>query len=53
MLREAMTCYERAEAIRPPGNDEAVLRWNTCARLMESILPTEPDVPEFGAIQSE
>jgi len=52
-LREAMTCYERAEAIRPPGNDEAVLRWNTCARLMESIPPTEPDVPEFGAIQSE
>ncbi len=52
-LREAMTYYERAEAIRPPGNDEAVLRWNTCARLMESIPPTEPDVPEFGAIQSE
>ena len=52
-LREAMSCYERAEAIRPPGNDEAVLRWNTCARLMESIPPTEPDVPELGAIQSE
>lgn len=52
-LREAMSCYERAEAIRPPGNDEAVLRWNTCARLMESIPPTEPDVPEFSAIQSE
>ena len=52
-LREAMSFYERAEAIRPPGNDEAVLRWNTCARLMESIRPTEPDVPEFGAVQSE
>jgi len=33
-LREAMTWYERAEAIRPAGNDDARLRWNTCARLI-------------------
>ncbi|HEV3215695.1 MAG TPA: hypothetical protein VGZ27_08220 [Vicinamibacterales bacterium] len=33
-LREAMTWYERAEAIRPPGNDDALLRWNSCARLI-------------------
>jgi len=33
-LREAMTWYERAEAIRPSGNDDALLRWNTCARLL-------------------
>ncbi len=33
-LREAMGWYERAEAIRPPGNDDAILRWNTCARLI-------------------
>ena len=31
-LREAMTWYERAEAIRPTGNDDALLRWNACAR---------------------
>lgn len=31
-LRDAMTWYERSEAIRPPGNDDAILRWNTCAR---------------------
>ena len=35
LLREAMSCYEAAEAIRPPGNDDAVLRWNTCARMIE------------------
>jgi hypothetical protein len=29
---EAMDCYEQAEAIHPPGNDDAILRWNTCAR---------------------
>ncbi len=34
-LREAMDCFEKAEAIRPPGNDDALLRWNTCARMIE------------------
>jgi hypothetical protein len=31
-LQEAMQAYERAEALRPPDNDEALLRWNACAR---------------------
>src|SRR5437763_1520879 len=35
-LREAMTWYEKAEAVRPAGNDDALLRWNTCARLIAS-----------------
>jgi hypothetical protein len=34
-LREAMSWYEQAEARRPPGNDESILRWNTCARLLD------------------
>lgn len=33
-LRDAMECYERAEALRKPGDDDALLRWNTCARLI-------------------
>ena len=33
-LKEAMTLYEKAEAIRPAGNDDAILRWNTCARVL-------------------
>ncbi|MEO8200483.1 MAG: hypothetical protein ABI679_08195 [Gemmatimonadota bacterium] len=33
-FREAMDWYEKAEAIRPAGNDESLLRWNTCARLL-------------------
>jgi hypothetical protein len=33
-LREAMELYERAEALRPPGNDDAILRWNACARVI-------------------
>lgn len=30
----AMEFYEQAEARRQPGNDDALLRWNTCARIM-------------------
>ena len=33
-LRDAMTKYEKAETIRPAGNDDARLRWNACARLI-------------------
>jgi hypothetical protein len=33
-LRAAMEHYERAEAFSPPGNDDAILRWNTCARVI-------------------
>ena len=33
-LREAMEHYEQAETLRPPGNDDALLRWNTCARIL-------------------
>jgi hypothetical protein len=33
-LKDAMKWYEKAEAVRPAGNDDAILRWNTCARLL-------------------
>jgi hypothetical protein len=33
-LREAMEHFENAEVLRPPGNDDAILRWNTCARVI-------------------
>ncbi len=33
-LRDAMEHYERAEALRPDGNDDSILRWNTCARIL-------------------
>ncbi|MGH7937384.1 MAG: hypothetical protein ACREFG_02685 [Chthoniobacterales bacterium] len=33
-LSEAMGQFEKAEAIRPRGNDDALLRWNTCARMI-------------------
>jgi hypothetical protein len=32
-LRDAMEWYELADVRHPQGNDEARLRWNTCARV--------------------
>lgn len=46
-LRWAMTWYEQAEVLRPTGNDESILRWNTCARLLarnENLRP-QPEGP--------
>jgi hypothetical protein len=44
-LREAMTWFGKAESIRPPGHDDAILRWNTCARIIarNSLVPREPE----------
>ena len=35
-LRAAMTWFEKAQAMHPRGNDDAILRWNTCARIIEN-----------------
>ena len=45
LLREAMTWFEKAEAKRPPGHDDALLRWNTCARLIaqNKLVPREEE----------
>lgn len=34
LLRDAMAWFEKAEEFRPAGNDDALLRWNTCARII-------------------
>lgn len=33
-LREAMHCYEKAEPLAPSGNSDAILRWNSCVRVI-------------------
>jgi len=46
---EAMSWYQKAEALRPAGNDEAILRWNTCARILagnEQLRPREEEPVE-------
>ncbi len=48
-LHEAMQHYERAEALKPAGVDDAILRWNACVRTIEreSLRPRrdEPELP--------
>ncbi|MEE2959780.1 MAG: hypothetical protein VYA34_03475 [Myxococcota bacterium] len=31
-FRDAMHCYEKANEIKPEHNDDAIQRWNSCAR---------------------
>jgi hypothetical protein len=51
-LREAMTWFEKAEALRPPKNDDALLHWNTCARIiMRNQLA--PRVEEKAGVELE
>lgn len=45
-VQEAMRHYETAESMRPAGNDEAILRWNTCARLLNRGEQLHPPVDE-------
>jgi len=44
-LREAMHYFEKAEALRPAGNDDALLRWNTCVRIIakNKLVPREEE----------
>ena len=44
LFHEAMRCFAEAEKIRPEGNDDTILRWNRCARLLQTR-------PEFDAEQ--
>ena len=39
LFEQAMRCFEEAENIRPEGNDDSLLRWNRCVRLLQSLGP--------------
>lgn len=45
-LSEAMDWYEKAETLRTPGDDDAILRWNACARLV-GLNPHVRPAPEW------
>ena len=53
-LAAAMDDYERAAGLRPAGNDDAILRWNACARTLmrHPHLRPQPE-EETHAIMSE
>jgi tetratricopeptide (TPR) repeat protein len=35
LLERALECFGEAEKISPAGNDDAILRWNRCVRLLQ------------------
>ncbi len=45
-IEQAMKCFEAAEAIRPAGNNDALLRWNTCVRLLDRFPHLRPQIEE-------
>lgn len=52
-FREAMEHYEQAAGIRPPGNDDTILRWNTCARILARDEHIRPRLEEQATPGSE
>jgi len=36
LFEQALRSFEEAEKIRPAGNDDAILRWNRCVRLLQT-----------------
>lgn len=47
LFEVAMTYFEQAASIRPKDNDDAILRWNRCVRLLLSLPRTERE----GAVE--
>ena len=45
-LRHASSLFEKAQAMRPPDDDESILHWNACARLIQRL-------EQAGAAESE
>ncbi len=52
-LVDALHGFDRAATLRPPGNDDALLRWNACVRLLERMPAPSRDHHEEAAILSE
>lgn len=53
-FRRAMELYEEAESVRPAGNDDAILRWNCCARTLMQNQNLRPRPDEtYEAVQGE
>jgi hypothetical protein len=53
-IAEAMRYFERAEWLRPSGNDDARLRWNACARFLDRhphLRPSADDLREIEMLE--
>lgn len=50
---DALHGFDRAMTLRPAGNDDAVLRWNACVRLLATLPEPAADQHAEAAITSE
>ena len=48
-LSDALEYFEQAERVRPAGNDDAILRWNACVR----VLRQHPELRPSGDMREE
>ena len=37
LFDHALALYAEAERLRPPGNDDPILRWNSCVRTLQGV----------------
>jgi tetratricopeptide (TPR) repeat protein len=51
LFEEALHLFAEAEKIRPSGNDDAILRWNRCVRILQdpAYAWEEPEYVSFDA----
>ena len=51
LFDQALAHYAEAEPLSPPGNDDAILRWNSCVRALEALpdagRPEAPLAPDW------
>jgi tetratricopeptide (TPR) repeat protein len=56
IFEQALCCFSEAERLRPQGNDDAILRWNRCVRLLQNPAygwgELEPEFVGFDAHDS-
>jgi hypothetical protein len=52
-IKDALDCFGEAETLRPAGNDDAILRWNACVRLLDQYAASGDDDQAGGLMMLE
>jgi len=53
LLEAALALYDEAEPLRPPGNDDAILRWNSCVRVLRTLVGDATEAEEAPDWESD
>jgi tetratricopeptide (TPR) repeat protein len=53
LFENAMRSFEEAEKIRPEGNDDTILRWNRCVRLLQTASYAWEHEEEFAQFEKQ